>query len=179
MSQTPQDKPDNVPRPSPLAPAERPASTPSSTATGANVPGPLLPAPLPALVAGVGEARLRWLCLRLAEALQAGPLAGVWALEVDEFSDLAAELAELLLGGLAGRRRRAAVAWARLSGRHGPLQLDEGQRQAWIAAWAAQLRRAGLPAHQRRPLERWMGELTAPWVVSVPGGRVLALRHPG
>lgn len=124
-----------------------------------------LPPPLPGIVAAVGEDELRWLCLRLAEALQAGPLAAVWQLEVDEFSDLAGELAELVVHGLAGRQRqRAVIAWVRLWGRHGPLELDEGRRQSWLGLWSGQLQRVPLPAYLARPLERWMEALTAQWV---------------
>lgn len=138
-----------------------------------------LPAPLPGLVAAVGEQRLRWLCLRLAEKLQSGALAQVWAIEVDEFSDLAAELAELIVSGLSpGRKPRAVLAWARLSGHHGPLALDPGQRVAWLVGWNDQLLRAGLPPHLSQPLNRWMAELTAQWVAPGEGARILPLRRP-
>lgn len=137
-----------------------------------------LPSPLPGIVSAVGETRLRWLCLRLAERLQSGALAQVWQIEVDEFSDLAAELAELIVSGLTpGRKPRAVLAWARISGRHGPLVLDPGQRVAWLVAWNEQLLRAALPPHLSQPLNHWMARLTEQWVAP-SDGKVIPLRRP-
>ena len=175
MSQTPHDKSDNFPPP---LPQEQPPQSASTTVTRI-VPGVALPPPLPGVVASVGEDRLRWLCLRLAEKLQAGALAQVWDIEVDAFSDLAAELAELVLSGLApGRQPRAALAWARLTGRHGPLALDESQRQAWLIGWNEQLLRAGLPPHLSQPLNRWMAQLTRQWVAPQEGASIVPLHRP-
>ncbi|HJW02378.1 MAG TPA: hypothetical protein VJ548_03785 [Azospira sp.] len=175
MSQTPHDNSDNFPPP---LPQEQPPQSASTTASRI-VPGVMLPPPLPGGVAGVGEDRLRWLCLRLAEKLQAGALAQVWDIEVDAFSDLAAELAELVLSGLTpGRQPRAALAWARLTGRHGPLALDESQRQAWLIGWNEQLLRAGLPPHLSQPLNRWMAQLTRQWVAPQEGASIVPLHRP-
>lgn len=134
----------------------------AAPAPGGELPAGL-PPPLPGIVAAVGEAELRWLCLRLAEELRSGPLAAAWALEADEFSGVAEALAELILGGLAGRQQRAAAAWQHLQQRRRLPRLDPGQRRAWLGIWQRQLARSvPLPA-LAHPLEGWMAALTRLW----------------
>lgn len=156
----------------------RPGPVPKAKRLLAPIPPLQLPPPLPGALREMGEEKLRWRCLTLAEELQAGPLAPWLPEDADEFSDLAAELAELVVSGLApGRKARAVLAYARITGRHGPLSLSPAARAAWLQAWARQLQRARLPHATQRQLWQWMARLIAPWVRHE--GDALVLPWPG
>lgn len=133
---------------------------------GERLPSIALPPPRPALLAMVGADNLRWVCLRLLDELTDGELAACFPEAPDEFADLAAEFAELVVAGLADDRPRAALATARLKQRHAPLSLTAGARQVWLDRWAGALRRQGVPVEARPPLWAWMAALTLRWLAA-------------
>lgn len=123
-----------------------------------------LPPPRPALLSLVDPDALRWQCLCLIESLRDGELAAHFPEPPDEFADLAGEFAELVVNGIAGDRHRAALAVARIEGRHPQFRLSARERQVWLERWAGLLRRKRLPTFASRPLWQWMATLTERWL---------------
>lgn len=127
-----------------------------------------LPNSHPAILQMIDPDMLRWVCLCFFDALYVQrdelELRRVFPEEPDEFADLASELAELVVSGIAGDGSRAATAIGRMLTRHSPLRLNAKTRQVWLYIWAQTLRQRHVPPTALHPLWGWMAELTLRWL---------------